>query len=144
MDTRPVREGVSTDGQKFHAGPPCPTLICPAGRAPRKRPHGCLGGGLRPSSSPLDTPTYGPALGSPWIPHMRSWCENNRRKALLVIGSLSPISVEGLIRGLRWGIGPEGAKALSSHHIWMFIPSVGQHQGGRYVCVSGLGWFRWC
>jgi hypothetical protein len=29
--TRPVREGVSTDGRKFHAGPPCPTLIRPAG-----------------------------------------------------------------------------------------------------------------
>jgi hypothetical protein len=31
-------------------------------------------------------------------------------KALMVIGSLCPISVEGVIRGLRWGIGPEGAK----------------------------------
>jgi hypothetical protein len=42
---RPVREGVSTESLKFHAGPPCPTLICPAV-------------GLRPSSSPLDTPSH--------------------------------------------------------------------------------------
>jgi hypothetical protein len=34
----------------------------------------------------------------------------------MVIGSLYPISVEGL----RWGIDPEGAEALSSHHIWTF------------------------
>jgi hypothetical protein len=47
-------------------------------------------------------------------------------KALMVIGSLCPISVEGVIRGLRWGIGPR-AKALSSHHIWTFIPPVGQN-----------------
>jgi hypothetical protein len=44
LEFRPVREGVSTDSLKFHAGPPCPTLIHPAG-------------GLRPSSSPLDTPS---------------------------------------------------------------------------------------
>jgi hypothetical protein len=47
--------------------------------------------------------------------------ERNRKKldakALMVIGSLCPISVEGVIRGLRWGIGPEGSKALSSHLI---------------------------
>jgi hypothetical protein len=42
-------------------------------------------------------------------------------KALMVIGSLCPISVEGVIRGLKWGTGPKGAKALSSHHIWTFI-----------------------
>jgi hypothetical protein len=36
-----------------------------------------------------------------------------------------PISVEGVVRGLRWGIGPKGAKPLSSHHIWTLIPSVG-------------------
>jgi hypothetical protein len=33
-------------------------------------------------------------------------------KALMVIGSLCPISVEGVIRRLRWGIGPKGAVAL--------------------------------
>lgn len=32
------------------------------------------------------------------------------------------------IRGGRWGIGPEGGKAFSSHHIWMFIQSVRPHQ----------------
>jgi hypothetical protein len=47
--------------------------------------------------------------------------ERNRKKldakALMVIGSLCPISVEGVIRWLRWGIGLEGSKALSSHLI---------------------------
>jgi hypothetical protein len=37
-------------------------------------------------------------------------------KALMVIGSLCPISVEGVIRRLRWGNCPKGAEALSSHH----------------------------
>jgi hypothetical protein len=40
-----------------------------------------------------------------------------KKKIVMVIGSLCPISVERVIRGLRWGIGPEGGKALSSHHI---------------------------
>ena len=55
--SRPVREGVSTDSLKFHAGLPCPTRIHPVGGPPPKRPYGRLGGGLRPSSSPLDTPS---------------------------------------------------------------------------------------
>jgi hypothetical protein len=35
---------------------------------------------------------------------------------------------------------PKGAEALSSHHIWMLIPSVGQLWGGvrTYVCTEGL------
>jgi hypothetical protein len=37
---------------------------------------------------------------------------------------LCPISVKGVIRGGRWGIGHKGGVALSSHHIWTFIPSV--------------------
>jgi hypothetical protein len=56
----------------------------------------------------------------------------------MVISSLCPISVEGVLRGLRWGIGPEGVKALSSHHIWMFILSVKQNLGGgRGVRTDG-------
>jgi hypothetical protein len=58
----------------------------------------------------------------------------------MVIGSLYPISVEGVIRGLRWGIGPKGAEAFSSHHIWMFIPSVGQHGGGGGTDGYMYGW----
>jgi hypothetical protein len=46
----------------------------------------------------------------------------DEQKSVNGIGSLCPISVEGVIRVLRWGIGPEGGKALSSHHIWPFIP----------------------
>jgi hypothetical protein len=57
---RPIREGVSTDSLKFHMGPPCPTLIRPAGGPPPKRP----------SSSPLDTPCRtGLSLGLP----LSSW-----------------------------------------------------------------------
>jgi hypothetical protein len=59
---------------------------------------------------------------------------------LMVIGSLCPISVEGVIRRLRWGIGPEGGEALSSHHIWTFIPPahpfIGRG-GAGYGCMYG-------
>jgi hypothetical protein len=41
---------------KVSPGPAKPDLSTPCGRATPKRPYGCLGGGLRPSSSPLDTP----------------------------------------------------------------------------------------
>jgi hypothetical protein len=34
VSSRTVREGVSTDSLKFHAGLPCPTLILPAGGRP--------------------------------------------------------------------------------------------------------------
>jgi hypothetical protein len=59
----------------------------------------------------------------------------------MVIGSICPISVEGVIRRLRWGIGLEGGKALSSHHIWPIRdvhsarPSVGQNLMDR--CTFG-------
>jgi hypothetical protein len=33
----------------------------------------------------------------------------------MVIGSLFPISVKGVIRGLRWGTGPKGAKQSWTH-----------------------------
>jgi hypothetical protein len=60
----------------------------------------------------------------------------------MLIGSQCPILVEGVIRGLRWGIGPEGGKALSSHHIWVFIPPacpfVGQNWGGVNAWTDGL------
>ena len=47
-----------------------------------------------------------------------------KKKVLMVIAPLCSISVEGVIRRLRWGIGPKGGEAFSSHHIWMFIPSI--------------------
>jgi hypothetical protein len=48
---------------KFHLGPPCPTLLCPAGGPTPKRPYGrfgewpaCRAGGLWPSYYPLGYP----------------------------------------------------------------------------------------
>jgi hypothetical protein len=41
-----VWQGVAMDSVKFHSGPPCLTLLRPAGRPPLKRP----------SSTSLDTP----------------------------------------------------------------------------------------
>jgi hypothetical protein len=59
----------------------------------------------------------------------------------MVIGFLCPILIEGVIRGVRWSIGPKGDKAFSSHHIWTFIPparpSVGQNLGGGYGRTDG-------
>jgi hypothetical protein len=33
-------QGVAMDSLKFHPGPPCPTLLCPAGGPSLKRPYG--------------------------------------------------------------------------------------------------------
>jgi hypothetical protein len=54
-----VWQGVAMDSLKFHPGLPCPTFLRPAGRRPLKRPahRAC---GLRPSSTPLDTPRRTP------------------------------------------------------------------------------------
>jgi hypothetical protein len=59
---RPVREGVSTDSLKFHPGPPCPTLLRPAGGPPPKRPYGHLG-----VCPPAGRAACG-CLLSPWTP----------------------------------------------------------------------------
>jgi hypothetical protein len=40
-----VWQGVAMDSLKFHPGPPCPTLLRPAGGPPLKRPHVCFRGG---------------------------------------------------------------------------------------------------
>jgi hypothetical protein len=51
------------DSLKFHLGPPCPTLLCPAGGPPLKWPYGRFRDGpptgqaaLRPSPTFFDTP----------------------------------------------------------------------------------------
>jgi hypothetical protein len=41
-----VFQGVAMDALKYHPGPPCPTLLHPAGRSPLKRPNGRFRGGL--------------------------------------------------------------------------------------------------
>jgi hypothetical protein len=69
----PVREGVSTDSLKFHAGPPCLTLICPVGRPPPKRPYGHLGGG--PPAGLVACSRLIP----PWIPlPVRAYVDHNQ------------------------------------------------------------------
>jgi hypothetical protein len=50
--SRPVREGVSTDSLRFHAGPAMPNPYTPCGWA---TPQTAVA--LWPSSSPLDTPS---------------------------------------------------------------------------------------
>jgi hypothetical protein len=74
--TRPVREGLSTDSLKFHPAPPCPSLLRPAGRPPNQTALQPFGGGppggLRPSSSPLDTPRRTGLHGTHPPPHLLS------------------------------------------------------------------------
>jgi hypothetical protein len=41
-----VWEGVSMDSLQFHPGPPCFTLLRPAGGPPLKQPYGCFRRGL--------------------------------------------------------------------------------------------------
>jgi hypothetical protein len=43
---RSAWQEVSTDSLKFHLGPPCPTLLRPAGGPPLKRPYSRFWGGL--------------------------------------------------------------------------------------------------
>jgi hypothetical protein len=79
VEFRPVREGVTTDSLKFHPGPPCPTLIRPAGGPPTKRHFGGVArpqGGRPPAVFfPLGYPfPYGPG----GIQHKK-----RRRKAML-------------------------------------------------------------
>jgi hypothetical protein len=62
-----------------------------------------------------------------------------KKKVLMVIGSLCPISEEWVIRGLRWGIGPEGGEALSSHH----IRATGQNYDFSFFTVAAnIDFFR--
>jgi hypothetical protein len=48
----------------------------------------------------------------------------------MVISSLYLISVEEVIRGLRWGIGPKRAEALSTHLITYGCSFRGATSGG--------------
>jgi hypothetical protein len=65
-----VWQGVAMDSLKFHPGPPCPTLLRPAG-------------GLRPSASPLDTSLRPPmALSS--APGVASSVTPTSRRLLMV------------------------------------------------------------
>jgi hypothetical protein len=57
-----VWQGVTMDSVKFHPGPPCPTLLRPAGGPPQGWPA-CRVGGLRQSYTPLDTPRHAPMAG---------------------------------------------------------------------------------
>jgi hypothetical protein len=56
--------------KKFLSGPPCPTLLCPTGGPPVKRPYGCFKGG-----PPAERPACGRLLPL-WAPHaIRLWWE---------------------------------------------------------------------
>jgi hypothetical protein len=50
------------DSLKFHLGPPCPTLLRPAGGPTLKRRNGRFRSGPRPSSTPLDTRRRSPLV----------------------------------------------------------------------------------
>jgi hypothetical protein len=52
---RGVWQGVAMDFLKFYPDPPCPTLLRLAGGPHLKRPDGRFRGGLRPSSTRLNT-----------------------------------------------------------------------------------------
>jgi hypothetical protein len=65
-----VWQGVAINSLKFHQGPPCPTLLHPAGGPPLKWPCNRFRGGLRQSSTLLDTPGRVALAFDPFrIPH---------------------------------------------------------------------------
>jgi hypothetical protein len=68
-----VWQGVAMDSLKFHPGPPCPTLLRPAGGPPPKRPYSRFGGG-----PPAERAACGHLL-PPWIPlPVRACCLDGR------------------------------------------------------------------
>jgi hypothetical protein len=107
---RPVREGVSTDGQKFHAGPPCPTFIrlLYAFYTP-KRPYGHLGGG----------PPAGRAACSrllpPWIPLPIRAC----------LWAATPASIHPCGQPPLQVSTPEGSHSCRQPPLWVVNPAGG-------------------
>jgi hypothetical protein len=59
-----VWQGVAMDSLKFHLGPPCPTLLWPAGGPPLKQPYGHFRG-----SPPAGWATCSRVLPL-WTPHI--------------------------------------------------------------------------
>jgi hypothetical protein len=81
-----VLQAVTMNSLKFNPGPPFPTLLCPAGRPPLKRPHSRFRGSL-----PARRAACGRLL-PPWPPHaVRLW-EGVRR---LLAPSFPPLLVLG-------------------------------------------------
>jgi hypothetical protein len=82
-----VWPGVAMDSLKFHLGPPCPTLLRPAGRPPLKRPYGCFKGRavLYPLKHPLPY-VYG--FGAESSPPLTSEVQSNFYRTFKI--SLSP------------------------------------------------------
>jgi hypothetical protein len=63
-----VWQGVAKDFPKVYPGPPWPTLLCPAGGPPQKRPYSCFWGDL-----PVEQVPCGHLLPF-WTPHaVRLW-----------------------------------------------------------------------
>jgi hypothetical protein len=58
-----VRRGVAIDSLKFHPGPPCPTLLCPASGPTLKQPYGRFKG----------DPPAGRAVCSRLLPLWTQW-----------------------------------------------------------------------
>jgi hypothetical protein len=70
-----IWQGVAMNSPKFHSGPPCPTLLCPAGGPGGQAARGSFqewparrAGGMRPSHTLLYTPR-----NTPMNPGRHSW-----------------------------------------------------------------------
>jgi hypothetical protein len=63
-----IQQGVAMDSLKFHAGPPCPTLLPPVGKTPMKRLYSHFRGG-----PPAGRAAYGHLLPD-WAPHAVCLC----------------------------------------------------------------------
>jgi hypothetical protein len=64
-----VWQGLTMDSLKFHPCPPCPNLLCPAGRPPLKRCYGHFRDGPPASIIPLDTRCCMPMVAVPVAGH---------------------------------------------------------------------------
>jgi hypothetical protein len=71
-DVLGVWQGVAMDFLKFHPGPLCPTLLCPAGGQPLKRSYSCFS-----SVAPAGQAACGHLL-PPWTPRAVRLCVTSR------------------------------------------------------------------
>jgi hypothetical protein len=111
------------DSLKFHLGPPCYTLLRPAGGPPLIKPYGHFRGG--PSSTPLDTPLDTPMVFSLFTRKLGNIRMTKMTKSV-EIGIYSKLELEIKTRSKRgdsiehsiWGPCQSREYAIQSFNLW--------------------------
>jgi len=78
-----VWQGVAMDSLKFHPSPPCPTLLCPAGEPPLRRPYSHFRGGLPAGRAACAHPTPYAYAFSVYLRHVESRLMNTEKTIII-------------------------------------------------------------